>query len=172
MGAGGDATYVISGGGVHDFVHHRGTTTATIATAARFEEVFADGKVYMRGTAGADTVEWTAIERDGIEAQHILRSPANDPEYTLEQAAMATDFRRAGEEKAEGTPTTHYRGRLPYEALTLDMSQKSSKTAGTLRDMMGGDIPVPIDVWVDGQGRATRVRMSLELEGTVSSVST
>ncbi|WEH41000.1 hypothetical protein [Streptomyces sp. AM 2-1-1] len=172
LGTGADATYVISGGGAHDFVHHRGTTDVEPASAARFDEVFADGKVYLRGTAGSGTRGWSVVDRDDLEAQHILRSPANDPEYTLRQAAMGTDFRAAGEEKTGSTPTTHYRGRLPFEALTLEMSEESLTTAKTLRQMVGGEIPVPVDVWVDGHGRATRIRMSLRIEGAATSVST
>lgn len=87
-------------------------------------------------------------------------------------ALDATEFRKTGEEKVGSTPTTHYRGRPPFSALTLEMSEDALRTAGTLRSMVGGEIPVPIDVWVDEQARAARVRMSLDLEGAASSVST
>ncbi|MCX5398056.1 hypothetical protein [Streptomyces sp. NBC_00102] len=171
-GAGEGTTYLISGGGAYDFTRHRGTTTVSVASAARFEEVFTDGKLYMRGTAGAETMEWTAIDRPGIEAQHVLRAPANDPEYTLEQAAMATDFTRTGPERVGSVQATHYRDQLPYEAITLKLAKKPLETVGKLREMMGGEIFVPVDVWVDGQGRAVRIRMTLQMGTAGSSVST
>ncbi|MFF7363791.1 hypothetical protein [Streptomyces sp. NPDC008125] len=172
MGAGEGTTYLISGNGSYDFAHHRGTTNVSVASAARFDEVFTDGKLYMRGTTGAETMEWTAVDRSGVEAQHVLRSPANDPEYTLEQASMATDFTRTGPERVGSVPATHFRGQLPYEALTLKLAKKPLETTGKLRDLLGGEIFVPVDVWVDGQGRAVRIRMSLQMGATASSVST
>ncbi|MFD6528411.1 hypothetical protein [Streptomyces sp. NPDC060184] len=172
LGTGGEATYTLSGAGTYDFTHHRGTTDVSVGSVARFEEVFTDEKVYMRGSAGAETLEWTAVDRSAIEAQHMLRSPANDPEYTLEQAAMATDFDMSGTEKVGSAPATHYRGRLPYAALTLRMAKEPLETAEKLRDLLDGEIFVPVDVWVDRQGRAVRIRMTLQMGTAGSSVST
>lgn len=68
---------------------------------------------------------WSYVDRDEIEVRHILRAPANDPEYTLRQAAMGEEFEQVGEENLNGTPVTRYRGLLTHEALTLQMTKET-----------------------------------------------
>lgn len=168
----GGPVYVLTGEGAHDFARHRGRTTAALASAARFEEVFANGKVYLRGSAGDETVGWSVVDRGEVKARNLLRAPANDPEYTLRQAAMAKGFTRAGEEKLRGVATVRYRGLLPQQALTLEMEAERRKKIDQLGEMMGGALPVTADVWVDPQGRAAQLRLSLKIADQMSSVLT
>lgn len=172
LGKGAVPAYVISGEGAHDFAEDRGTVSVGLATAARFEEVFADGRVYVRGTAGDETMAWSYVDRDEVEARHILRAPANDPEYTLRQAAMGEKFQQVGEEKLNGATVTRYRGLLPHAALTLQMEKAVRAKTDRLRDLMGGRIPATVDVWVDDRKRAVQVRLSMLIEGAASSVNT
>ncbi|MFE5941969.1 hypothetical protein [Streptomyces sp. NPDC056480] len=172
LGKGSVPAYVISGKGAHDFAEHRGTVSIGIATAARFEEVLADGRVYIRGAAGDETMPWSYVDRDEVEARHILRAPANDPEYTLRQAAMGERFQQVGEEDLNGSAVTRYRGLLTHEALTLQMNKEMRAKTDRLRDLMGGLIPATVDVWVDSRKRAVQVRLSMTIEGAASSVNT
>ncbi|MFD3993450.1 hypothetical protein [Streptomyces sp. NPDC058583] len=96
LGKGAVPACVISGDGAHDFAKDRGIVSVGMATAARFEEVFADGRVYIRGNAGDETMPWSYVDRDDVDARHVLRAPANDPEYTLRQAAMGEKFQQVG----------------------------------------------------------------------------
>jgi hypothetical protein len=164
--------YVISGKGAHDFARDRGTVSVELATAAPFEEIFADERVYLRGSADDETMPWSYVERDEVETRHMLRAPANDPEYTLRQAAMGEKFEQAGEEDLDDTPVTRYRGLLTHQALTLRMSKDAREKADQLRDLIGGRIPALVDVWVDEQKPAVQVRLSKTIEGVASSVST
>ncbi|MFI5807403.1 hypothetical protein [Streptomyces sp. NPDC051561] len=168
----GGPTYVISGNGAYDFAQDRGRTTVTLATAARFEEVFDGRKVYLRGTAGEETREWSAVRRSEVKARHLLRAPANDPEYTLRQTAMVKEFRKAGEESLGGIRAVRYSGALPHDALTLDMEAEQRGKIGKLRDMLGRDLPVTAEVWVDPQGRTRQIRLAMKFEGEMSSINT
>lgn len=38
--------------------------------------------------------------------------------------------------------------------------------------MMGGEIPATAEVWVDQRRRAVRIRLSLDIPGSVSSITT
>ncbi|MFD4583977.1 hypothetical protein [Streptomyces sp. NPDC058434] len=172
LGTGAAPAHVISGKGAYDFARDRGTVSVGLATAARFEEVFAGGRVYVRGDAGDETMPWSYVDRDEVEARHILRAPANDPGYTLRQAAMGEKFEQVGEENLSGTPVTRYRGLLTHEALTLKMTKESRAKTDRMRDLLGGRIPATVEVWVDERNRAVQMRLSMKIEGTVSSVST
>ncbi|TXS32903.1 hypothetical protein EAO70_00210 [Streptomyces sp. adm13(2018)] len=143
-----------------------------LADAVRFDEVFADGRVYVRGKAGGESMPWSYADRADAEARHMLRAPANDPEYTLRQASMGERSERVGEEKPGGAAVTRYRGLLPHSALTLEMGEETRAEADTLRTYFGGGIPVTVDVWVDGRERAIGVRLSMTVKDVMSSVTT
>ncbi|MGW2304106.1 hypothetical protein [Streptomyces sp. NPDC001809] len=175
LGRGSGPAYVLSGTGVHDFAEDRGSVSIGLADAARFDEVFADGRVYVRGKAGGESMPWSYVDRADAEARHMLRAPANDPEYTLRQASMGERFERIGEigeEKLDGVAVTRYRGLLPHSALTLEMGEETRAKADVLRTYFGGRIPVTVDVWVDGRERAVRVRLSTTIKNVMSSVTT
>ncbi|MFE6709613.1 hypothetical protein [Streptomyces sp. NPDC057695] len=172
LGRGSGPAYVLSGAGVHDFAGDRGSVSVGLADAVRFDEVFADGRVYVRGEAGGESMPWSYVDRADAKARHMLRAPANDPEYTLRQASMGERFQRIGEEKLRGAAVTRYRGLLPHRALTLEMGEETRVKADTLRTYFGGRIPVTVDVWVDGRERAVRVRLSMTVKDVMSAVTT
>lgn len=171
-GSASQGTIDITGSGDFDFAKDRGSITVTLGGTVTFQEIFADGKVYIRGGAtGVEENDWYISDRDRSPARHLLRAPANDPEYTLRQAGMAEDFVRAGEEKLSGAPVVRYRGALPHEALTLRMEKETKDKLEEMRQGLGGRIPVDVDVWVDDRGRAVQTRLAFDVAG-VKSVNT
>ncbi|WP_330461042.1 hypothetical protein OIB37_31735 [Streptomyces sp. NBC_00820] len=165
--------YVISASGAYDFAAHRGTASVGLADVARFQEVFTDARIYLRGTAGAESMPWSYIDRADADATHLLRSPGNDPEYTLRQAALGEEFELVGKERTNGAPTTHYRGLLPHKALTLRMTKDAREQADQMRDLLHGRIPATADVWVDAEKRVVRVKFTSDIaRAGVLSVST
>lgn len=169
----GDSTtmYTIAGSGDFDLANDRGNLTVDLATT-RFEEVFADGKVYVRGTAGGRRGGWTATGRDQTEARYLLRPPANDPEFVLRQVSMVKEYGKVAEEDLNGVRTVHYRGLLPDEAVTLRMAKETLDKTATMRTAFGGRIPALADVWVDPQGRAVQARVGLEVKDLPKMVTT
>ncbi|KOX26948.1 MULTISPECIES: hypothetical protein [unclassified Streptomyces] len=172
IGTGTGPAYVITGEGAHDFARHRGTMAVGLARTARFEEVFTDERIYLRGTVGDEKLPWSYIDRADVEARHLLRPPGNDPAYVLEQAAMGERFERTGEEDLGGIRATRYRGLLTHAALTLRMTERAKGQGDRLRELMGGRIPATVEVWLDERKRAVRVRLALKVEGSVSSTTT
>ncbi|WP_267242613.1 hypothetical protein [Streptomyces sp. PR69] len=169
----GTTSHTITADGDFDFAGDRGNLTVALPPVARFEEVFADGKVYLRGTAGAEQMGWQMTDRNQLEARRLLRAPANDPAFVLRQAVMTrTEFARVGEEKLNGVPTVHYLGFLSDEAITLRMTADAREKAEQLRTAFGGRIPVVSHVWVDSQGRAVQVQLALRVKDLIDSVTT
>ncbi|MFE7512604.1 hypothetical protein ACFU8I_15515 [Streptomyces sp. NPDC057540] len=166
------ATYALTGEGGHDFARKRGSVVVNLEGAARFEEVFTPERLYIRGTAGEESVGWTFVDRAGVRSERILKAPGNDPEFLLRQVVLGQDYRRLAEDDVAGASATRYRGLLPQAALTLDMSAEARKKVEQMREMLGGSIPATADVWIDGRGRLLRLRLEMNIEGVVRSTTT
>ncbi|WP_371674013.1 hypothetical protein OG985_43870 [Streptomyces sp. NBC_00289] len=61
---------------------------------------------------------------------------------------------------------------LDHGTLTLRMAQRVRKKTDQARDMLGSDLPVFADVWVDGQGRIAQARTMLNMSGLRVTVTT
>lgn len=162
-------TFTIKGD--FDMAADKGSLKVDLQGKQHLDEVFAGGKVYLKGVVPESPELWGSIPRDESQSHYILRAPVNDPEHVLRQVAAMRDAKKDGEEKVNGAPTTHYRGTLDFDTLTLRMTSEARAKAAELRDMMGGKLPVQAEAWVDAQGRVARTRLSYVL-GTVGSTAT
>ncbi|GGS52322.1 hypothetical protein GCM10010221_59240 [Streptomyces parvus] len=168
----GEPTYTITAKGAHDFARNSGNVTAKVGDVAEFDQVLTDDRIYVRGGTGTETMPWSYTDRADAKVQHMLRPPGNDAAHLLQQASMSSGYERFGTEKVAGAATTRYSAPLSHKALAFNMTKEARGKSDQLRDMMGGEIPVTTDVWVDGEGRAVRVRLSLDIPGSVSSTTT
>lgn len=168
----GEPTYTITAKGAHDFPRNSGNVTAKVGDVAEFDQVLTDDRIYVRGGTGTETMPWSYTDRADAKVQHMLRPPGNDAAHLLRQASMSSGYERFGTEKVAGAATTRYSAPLSHKALAFNMTKEARGKSDQLRDMMGGEIPVTTDVWVDAEGRAVRVRLSLDIPGSVSSTTT
>ncbi|MFE3388665.1 hypothetical protein [Streptomyces anulatus] len=168
----GEPIYTITAKGAHDFARNSGTVNARVGDAAEFDQVLTDDRIYVRGVAGTETMPWSYTDRADAKVQHMLRAPGNDAAHLLQQASMSSEYDRFGTETVAGTTTTRYSAPLSHKALVLNMSEETREKSGQLRDMMGGEIPATAEVWVDQRKRAVRIRLSLDIPGSVSSITT
>ncbi|MGW0190049.1 LppX_LprAFG lipoprotein [Streptomyces sp. NPDC003362] len=154
--------------GDFDFAADRGRLTVGLPGGAisRSDEIFAEGRIYISGVAGIDEGAWGVMPRNEAEAHYALRAPLNDPEHVLRQISAMRQTTEEGEETVRGVRTTHYRGTIDHDTLTLRMAGDVRAKTDQARDMLGSDLPVFADAWVDGQGRLVRVRMDLNMSGT------
>lgn len=167
-----EPTYTITAKGAHDFARNAGKVTAKVGDVAEFDQVLTDDRIYIRGGTGTEAMPWHYTDRADAKVQHMLRPPGNDAAHLLQQASMSSGYDRFGTEKVAGTATTRYHAPLSYRALVLNMTEEAREKSDQLRDMMGGSIPAATDVWVDGKGQAVRIRLSLNIPGSVSSITT
>jgi hypothetical protein len=93
-------------------------------------------------------------------------SDAN-PGATLDALRGAGEVERVGTETLRGVETTHYRATIdPQKALAEAPEELRDRAAKGL-DAIGG--PLPIDVWIDGDGQARKIAMDVETsDGAVS----
>ncbi|MDG9690513.1 hypothetical protein QC281_10365 [Streptomyces sp. DH17] len=59
---------------------------------------------------------------------------------------------------------------LDHDTLTLRMADDTRKKMDDARDLLGADLPVFADAWVDDRGRLVRARMDLNMSGACSTV--
>ncbi|RPK54605.1 hypothetical protein EES43_28955 [Streptomyces sp. ADI96-02] len=168
----GEPTHTITAKGAHDFARNSGTVNSKVEDVAEFDLVLTPERIYVRGTAGTETVPWSYTGRADAKVQHALRAPGNDPAHLLRQASMSSEYDRFGTETVAGTATTRYHAPLSHKALVLNMSKEMLGKSEQLRDMLGGEIPATADVWVDKQQRAVQIRLSMNIPGAVSSTTT
>ncbi|MEU8759703.1 hypothetical protein [Streptomyces sp. NPDC048659] len=169
VGQAGGKVYAVTGKGSHDFARRQGALVVSLEEVARFEQVFTPERLYIRGSAGAESVGWTFVDRAGVKGQRLLKTPGNDPEFLLRQVVMAEGYQRVAVDDVDGVSAALYRGMLPHAALTLDMADAARKQVDQMRDMLGAPIPVTADAWIDERGRLVRVRLEMDLQGSVRS---
>ncbi|GGX77952.1 hypothetical protein GCM10010324_24360 [Streptomyces hiroshimensis] len=162
-------TFTIKGD--FDMAGDKGGLKVDLQGKRHLEEIFADGKVYLKGVVPESPDMWGSMDRDKPEAHYLLRAPVNDPEHVLRQVSAMRDVKKEGEETVNGAPTAHYRGNLDFDTLTLRMTPESRAKGAKVRDAMGGKLPVRAEAWVDAKGRVVRTRLSYTF-GPVGSVAT
>ncbi|MFG2274951.1 hypothetical protein ACGFNY_34885 [Streptomyces chartreusis] len=153
--------------GGFDFAADRGHLAVDLPGGAidHSDQVFADGKIYISGVQGVGEDAWGVLPRDKAQAHYLLRAPLNDPEHVLQQIAAMREISREGEEKVHGVRAVRYRGILDHRTVTLRMASDVRTKMDQARDILGSDLPVFADAWVDDGGRLVQTRMSANLSG-------
>ncbi|MEU6847703.1 hypothetical protein ABZ930_38170 [Streptomyces sp. NPDC046716] len=166
--AGATGRYEIDVTGGFDLAADRGTLKVHMAGKPgqnEIDEVFADGKVHVSDLPQVDPGTWATMPRAKTESHYTLRAPVNDPEYLLQQIAGMSRTSEVGRETVGGVRTTHYRGTLDNTALTRRMASEVRAKTDEGRKILGSDLPVFADAWIDAEGRVTRTRTDMNLAG-------
>lgn len=107
------------------------------------------GKRWLKVDIGDD-----ALRRAGLGASSALGS--SDPSQVLQALRGVADVRDVGHDVVRGVDTTHY-------ATNVDLQKAIANTPShdrnDVRRALGmlGSTTIPVDVWVDAQGRARRL---------------
>lgn len=156
-----------------------GLRTANLSGAERGETELrlVDGVLY--GSATGDMVEemggrhWISygpaahftthggLRMDvGALRDSVTRNPAREAAFL----AVAPDAKRVGDEKVDGTGTTHYTGTAAVDELRASLDEVEDKAAreGRRRSLdqyeKAGVDELTLDVWIDGDDRVRRLR--------------
>lgn len=73
----------------------------------------------------------------------------------------ATDIEKRGEETVDGVRTTHYVGTVDLEAAAEKLGDKAL--------LESGDAKMPLEIWLDANGNAVRMKMEMTVEGAKAS---
>ncbi|WDN56880.1 hypothetical protein [Streptomyces clavuligerus] len=166
--------FQIRADGSFDMARDRGRLEVeAVQSGNKGEEIFADGRIYMRNLAPAGVNrDWAVRSRDSARANYLLRAPLNDPEHTLRQVARMREVRSGDKQTLNGARVDHYGGILDHSALLMGMSKQGRKQLDELRTAFGHDLPVSAEIWIDDRGRAVRTRVSLVMPGAATVMST
>ena len=137
--------------------------------AAGAETLIVGGKMYVKVPAGLGaglTKPWMSIAIPGGSGLGSSATAGMEPQQMLKEVQAVTGgLTVVGHETIDGVDTTHYHG-------TVDPAKIIAKEGGGA-DMAGHVGTIPIDIWVDGQGRLVRQQTSVSgLQGLSDSGST
>ena len=170
----------LRGSGFVDAKGHRARITMTLPQGAgEMETVFLERVLYMRfppalakGVPGGKA--WVKLDLDrfgkktGIDFGALQSASGNDPSGQLDQLRGAGDVKRVGTEKVRGTDTTHYKA-------TIDLRKAVDQAPAAKREAvrrsidkvieLSGQRTMPMEVWLDKQGRARRTKITQKVQG-------
>jgi hypothetical protein len=105
-----------------------------------------------------------AASAAGINLSQLSSLDQTDPDQFLEYLrASSGDVSTVGSETLDGVPTTHYRATLQLSSILDRLPSSEQAAAKTALEKLGGVSGIPVDVWVDGQGRVRRIQMSIDI---------
>lgn len=179
----------VAADGVFDYRAQRGRLTMDLARlgvpgATGTAEILLLGPVfYMRFPAlaaatGQAGKEWVrvdlrqAAQAGGVDPTGLAGVGSNDPSaFVALLRGAGDDLRRVGEESLRGEPTTHFRGSFDLQK-ALEAAPAAAKPAlRKVVDQLAVD-RIPMDVWIDGEGRLRKLVQTVRVGGGSAGSST
>jgi hypothetical protein len=115
-----------------------------------------EGKTWMK----LDVTK--AAQAAGIDVSQLSSLNQTDPTQFLDYLrASSGDVQTMGSETLDGVPTTHYHATLQLSHILDRLSSSQQAAAKTALEKLGETGAIPMDVWVDTQGRVRRLQMSI-----------
>lgn len=107
-----------------------------------------------------------AGEELGIDLGALMQAGGSDPTRTLQYLRGASgEVETVGEEEVRDVDATHYRANLSFEKIVEqapeDLRAEIEPTVDLLKEWVGSDA-MPVDVWLDREGRMVRQKQSFE----------
>jgi LppX_LprAFG lipoprotein len=102
-------------------------------------------------------------EAQGVDLAQLMQFNQANPNGVLGYLHGATaDFETVGEEKVRGVATTHYRGTIDLRKVAAQGSSETRKSYEQIIEISGTN-RIPMEVWIDGDGLARRVKYAQPL---------
>jgi hypothetical protein len=94
----------------------------------------------------------------GIDLEELMQVQQSDPSQSLQYLRGASDdFEEVGEEEVRGVETTHYRGTIDLHKAVEQLPEDARGSFERAIDLIGTD-ELPLDVWIDDDGMARRMK--------------
>lgn len=105
-------------------------------------------------------------EEVGVDMGALIQAGGSDPTQSLQYLRGASgDVETVGEEEVRGIDTTHYRASISFDKIVeqapADLRDRLEPTIELLKEWAGSD-EMPVEVWIDDEGRMVRQRQSFE----------
>lgn len=138
-----------------------GVTDGTIETVE-------DGStVFLRVTDGSAPTPWVRVTLGETvltpQLEQLFLLSSADPRKSLTSLLGVTETEQVGQEEVRGAMTTHYRATAD---LVRAVDQAGEEEGALLRGWIEqtGVVELPVDIWLDDQGRVVRQSFGLELD--------
>ncbi|MCC7078402.1 MAG: hypothetical protein IT198_14870 [Acidimicrobiia bacterium] len=128
---------------------------------------------------GAAWIKMDPATLTGLSAEQMesMSGQIQDPTQLLAfLEAAGADVEEAGTEEIDGFETTVYKATATLGALMEEQSEAVEKVLGkgtvteeTLETM--ADVEIPMEVWVDGDGRVRRLRVQMDMSAAMAGAS-
>jgi hypothetical protein len=142
--------------------------------SGKLEVVFDRLVVYLRfppevvqGLPGA--LAWLKVDlaklgaQQGIDFEQLLQFNQSDPTEALAYLrAAGSDFRELGSEEVRSVGTTRYRGTIDLHKVAAQAPAQARKSYERVIEL-SGQSTLPMDVWIDDEGLARRIRFEQQL---------
>jgi len=103
-----------------------------------------------------------AAQADGIDLSQLSSFDETDPTQFLEYLrASSGGVATVGSETVDGVPTTHYHATLQLSGILAHLPSSAQAAAKSALEQLGNAGAIPVDVWVDAQGRVRRIQLSI-----------
>jgi hypothetical protein len=179
----------LTGEGEFDYEARRGRLTYDLGDLLQAEgQASADGEaevvfdrvvLYLRFPSLAGNLpegkEWIRLdlqklgEMQGIDLAQLSQLN-QDPSQLLDYLrATSSEIEDVGEEDVRGEPTTHYRARIDLDKVPEQAPEDARAAVRASVDVLKqrlGSSTLPVDVWLDGEGRVRRFRQAISAEGS------
>lgn len=175
----GGRTTTLSGDGAFDFTNHRGTLVLHLPQIGDVPAVYANGVVYEKlgQVLRSGGKPWVKIDLTKLLGNSAALSPqsqaGSDPSQNLAYLFGASGITKVGQESIRGVATTHYRGTLDLTKASQRLSPQFASFYQKLLKATGTKVSsVPADIWIDGQGRLSRMTYSISSSSSTFGTST
>lgn len=140
------------------------------------EAVFEGTMMYMKMPALSSQLPsgkpWVSFdfqkigEEMGMDMGALMQAGGSDPTQSMQYLRGASgEVQTLGEEEVRGFATTHYRATIVFDKIVeqapADLRDRLEPTVDLIKEWAGTD-EMPVEVWIDDQGRMIRQRQSFE----------
>ncbi len=103
-----------------------------------------------------------AAQAAGINLSQLSSLEQGDPTQFLEYLrASSGGVLKEGTEVIDGVPTTHYFATLQLSSVLSRLPSSDQAAAKAALEKLGSAGAIPVDVWVDAQGRVRRIQLTV-----------
>lgn len=103
-----------------------------------------------------------AAQAAGVDLSQLSSFNQTDPTQFLEYLrASSGGVTKVGGETVDGVPTTHYQATLQLSSVLDRLPASEQSAAKAELEKLGNAGAIPVDVWVDAQGRVRRIQMTV-----------
>jgi hypothetical protein len=152
--------------GTVDLSNGTGQLVSSLGNNQSMTVVFTGGTIYEKLPPQMASVlkvrtPWAKFST-GNSGSNSAQGGSNPMQYLNSLQGASDNVTKVGTEPIDGTPTTHYRA-------TVDLDKAAQRSAGLGRkavqglEQLSGKKSLPVEVWVDGQGRLRRESTAIAL---------